>query len=874
AATRLISPQITLKHKQGEIPILYFWHWFRLSDDQGYVQLSVNGGPWRTVAGPFSGKSDVWSQAPPVELSTYIDSTVSIAFSFFSGNYYSDNGWYIDDIRIEGIDTTSYRLDFITLTYQQIDASNFCDSSKVHSYVTVSDSSGNALSDLGVNNFSVKEDGEVQSPITVEHIGATQQPISVAMVLDRSSSMAGQPLVDAKNAAIDFVHKMADHDMGAVISFAADVVVDQEFTTDKDLLVTAIEAISNSESTHHYDGLMEAINQCGPLTGRKAIITLTDGKDGSSVTTIDSCIAAAQKAQLPIFTIGLLGGSGIDEEALKKIASETGGLYYFSPSSEKLAYIYNVIAEHILQNQYKITYSPRNTNGDGVTSRLVEITASYNGSTDSKSKSYIPAPCDTLVPFYPITVSDTIPPSQRFWLDLKVGKENQQVNDLFGIAFKLKYDENVLIFHTIKEDEFIGNDPVSHFEADSISGIIASGVSRKAGSGGVNGFGTVVKAEFEVRKNIADGTVAWFELLDVYAINSQGVEIRLDTLQYKIVVSSCLTTWPGDANNDGFVDEKDVLPIGFFWHTSGNESPCRQAAPFEWQPCCCVPWTPTAATYANSNGDGIIDEKDVLALGMNWHKAHSISKKRSATSLAFDSDSMLIDIPNTLQKGQEIDIRISVPETKDLFGFSFKAQFANYEFLEFLQIKPGGFLGGNLISFGDIDIENGIASLGQTKKSGAAGANGSGCVAIILLKVKDTAPENFRIKVHVTDITANDSQGTRLAYNDATVYFTSVNYQAIQLPTKFALEQNYPNPFNPETTISYQLPRATNVKLIVLNSVGQHVRTLVAEEKSAGRHIVRWNGLNGLGRKVSSGIYFYQLEAGEFTQMKKMILLQ
>lgn len=103
ANTRLISPKITLNPLPGQFPVLFFWHWFRLSDDQGRVQISVNEGPWQTVGGSYTGTSPVWTQASPVDLSAYVDSTLQIGFYFTSGTYNSDNGWYIDDIRIDGI---------------------------------------------------------------------------------------------------------------------------------------------------------------------------------------------------------------------------------------------------------------------------------------------------------------------------------------------------------------------------------------------------------------------------------------------------------------------------------------------------------------------------------------------------------------------------------------------------------------------------------------------------------------------------------------------------------------------------------------------------------------------------------------------------
>jgi len=89
------------------------------------------------------------------------------------------------------------------------------------------------------------------------------------------------------------------------------------------------------------------------------------------------------------------------------------------------------------------------------------------------------------------------------------------------------------------------------------------------------------------------------------------------------------------------------------------------------------------------------------------------------------------------------------------------------------------------------------------------------------------------------------------------------------LPKNFSLYQNYPNPFNPSTFITYQLPRNSFVILKVFDLIGKEVATLVNGEKEAGKHSVEWNA-----EGLPSGVYFYKLSAGNFTQTKKMILIR
>jgi len=93
-------------------------------------------------------------------------------------------------------------------------------------------------------------------------------------------------------------------------------------------------------------------------------------------------------------------------------------------------------------------------------------------------------------------------------------------------------------------------------------------------------------------------------------------------------------------------------------------------------------------------------------------------------------------------------------------------------------------------------------------------------------------------------------------------------------PETYTLYQNYPNPFNPETAIRFQLREANHVMVKIFNTFGQEVRILVEDQYEAGYHDVQWDGKNNYGNNVSSGVYLYMLQAGTFTQMKKMTLLR
>lgn len=106
------------------------------------------------------------------------------------------------------------------------------------------------------------------------------------------------------------------------------------------------------------------------------------------------------------------------------------------------------------------------------------------------------------------------------------------------------------------------------------------------------------------------------------------------------------------------------------------------------------------------------------------------------------------------------------------------------------------------------------------------------------------------------------------------ILITSVKEDGASLPENFALYQNFPNPFNPETAIRFEVPKQTHVKIVLYNIIGQRIRTLVDDIRTAGEHTMQWDGLNEFGAEVSSGIYVLRMTAGEFVKSHKLVKLK
>ena len=144
------------------------------------------------------------------------------------------------------------------------------------------------------------------------------------------------------------------------------------------------------------------------------------------------------------------------------------------------------------------------------------------------------------------------------------------------------------------------------------------------------------------------------------------------------------------------------------------------------------------------------------------------------------------------------------------------------------------------------------------------------------VKPRVLLPFTFRVS---KDAPPEDSYPATLKLVDDRGRFWTKKICFRVLPETFLLRQNYPNPFNPETWIPYQIPEDCEVNIRIFNSLGRLVKTLALGHKGAGFYLTRssaahWDGRNDFGEDVSSGVYFYHLQAGKFSAVKKMLVLK
>jgi hypothetical protein len=215
------------------------------------------------------------------------------------------------------------------------------------------------------------------------------------------------------------------------------------------------------------------------------------------------------------------------------------------------------------------------------------------------------------------------------------------------------------------------------------------------------------------------------------------------------------------------------------------------------------------------------------------------------------------------QVGDDVVIDVSLADFAELQGYGFSVNY-DAELLEFVKaVSVNDLLGeGDLAApqiVSQTDGEVAIAAYGEAVSEGDLGLS-------LVFRTKTEIEDTF------VEVTESEVRDGNFSVNQVAL---PAPIQIQTRPEQFALANNYPNPFNPATTIKYALPEAASVRLEVFNVVGQVVRTLVADHQNAGRYVVQWNASDDSGHSLSSGIYFYRLQAGgEFLEVKKMLLLK
>ena len=271
----------------------------------------------------------------------------------------------------------------------QVDNSKF---PQVTVYVSVTNAAGEPV---GVDpaTIQINENGKMMQPTNVSGGGqGGAGPLTTMLVMDVSGSMDKNGKIDgAKAAAKAYVNQMRPGDQAGLMIYDTHVTYTQEITQNHQSLINAIDNLKTGSDTAMYDALIQAEGVLNKVSGRKAIIVVTDGLDNRSSYTSNDVVKGVGQNTLSISTIGLGDASskaqnGLDEAGLKSLAQQAGGAYSYAGDSQALSSLFQLYGR-TMQSEYAITYTSPATLRDGVNRNL---TVSLNGAAATVQGKYNP----------------------------------------------------------------------------------------------------------------------------------------------------------------------------------------------------------------------------------------------------------------------------------------------------------------------------------------------------------------------------------------------------------------------------------------------------------------------------------------------------
>jgi VWFA-related protein len=228
---------------------------------------------------------------------------------------------------------------------------------------------------LDRNAFTVLDQGV---PQTITSFRREDVPVAIGVVIDNSGSMHDKRS-QVNQAVLNLIRASNPQDEVFVVNFSQNYYLDQDFTSDVNLLQAALHQVSAKGSTALYDAIVASAVHLknNPHLDKKVLLVITDGQDNMSQETLQEASRRLQQANGPtLYAIGLMGtGQEPGREALQQISEATGGVAYFPGSLDQVDNITRTIA-HDIRSQYMIAYRPRNQNANpGYQSVRVEANA-------------------------------------------------------------------------------------------------------------------------------------------------------------------------------------------------------------------------------------------------------------------------------------------------------------------------------------------------------------------------------------------------------------------------------------------------------------------------------------------------------------------
>ncbi|HOT96117.1 MAG TPA: YCF48-related protein [bacterium] len=740
----------------------------------------------------------------------------------------------------------------LDVTVSSVDAEAF---PVIKSFVSVVDSASHtAVTDLTAENFKVREEGLLQSPIKVEMVSTgSGARADIAFVFDVTGSM-GDEIAGLKSRALSFADALAakgiDFRLG-LVTFSDSTEEVHDFTADAAEFKAWIDGLRASGGGDTKENALEALARASKLsyraTSQKMAVLITDadyhqaGESGGGTTTYttETMISLLQSQRIVTHVVGPNGAP------FHSLAERTSGLWY--SISADFAGIIDAIGA-LLTSQYVITYTTSNPVPDN-TWRQVAVVAerSSKGGYDI-GRYYVGASRIALAPAALIGIKDAS-------FDISVTVDG--LVNLGLVHFVLAYNATKIDVVSWAAGDFLKQggaaDPTLIVTDDGV-GLVDVSMTRVGAATGASGSGTLLSVRFKV---LTADCASDLNLNSVQLRQPDNTDLPVASSGAHIQAATAVGLI-GDFDGDLDIDLRDFTLLAGYWQpansAAGDIGPASGSVP--------------ALTVMH---DGVVNFEDLFVFTRmwNWYQSRPVAVAALSRSTATPLAWKVSPLPGA--DGQYL-CELIASEISGLAMAHLRLRY-NPE-----QLRVGAITAGALWEAGGattalmVDHESrcGIIDLALARlaeKNRAAEVSGAGALVRIVVEERGAAGALCDWKVENLDLRSPGSWILAQAPETGQLRIS-------ELPTRYALAQNYPNPFNGRTEVRFSLPKSGTARVVVLNILGQPVRTLAEGRFEAGSYRRIWDGRNESGQEVVSGIYLLRMEAAGYTELRRMAFVK
>jgi len=487
-----------------------------------------------------------------------------------------------------------------------------------------------------------------------------------------------------------------------------------------------------------------------------------------------------------------------------------------------------------------------------------------------------------------------VEPGESFTVQIQIGEENAPIEDLFGVAFRLQYQYPEMVKAVeATAGPLLGDDLVFFQNIDDANGEVSIGITKKRGQEPVQGSGIVVIIDFTTNQNAQPWVKIALTFTDATASNPEGGEIEINPESTEFVIgylgAYCKTidVTNSDVVVGNFTVNASLLSnavLIVIQHGKVNDAPVTGGETFGgiatkragvvWEVIKLAMGSVPSATanliFSYAGVPGISNENTLRLLKRD--NATDTNWKDVTSSATLDMDANTFTQSNqtsfsqyTIGAGNDN----SLPVILSSFTADVKGDVIVLHWRTETEINNLGFI-----------VYRSDSKDGKYIKIGRKDGAGNSSTPFDYQFLDEEVEIGKRYFYYIEDI---DIVGSRSQSEIVKAVVPFSQKEGVPLarlmPMEFRLLQNYPNPFNPETWIPYQLASNAQVIMRIYNVRGNLVRTMNLGKKAAGVYFFKdkaahWEGKSNTGERVSSGVFFYQLQAGKFSAVRKMIIVK